>query len=189
MAPGDEDDSGGRPVLMGLGALLVVTLLVGGLVSAMALGAAKLTGIGESSGAGPAVRPSLYIPSGDPTTRPQAYPDPSGYERPSAEPSPSETFSTPPPDRSRRITLQAFPTQVSPGERINLTGVYPRGEGAVLQVQRFEGTWTDFATVSARVSGGIYNTYVLTSRSGKARFRMTDTASGRSSNPVTVTVR
>ena len=59
----------------------------------------------------------------------------------------------------------------------------------MLQVQRFEGTWTDFATVSARVSGGIYNTYVLTSRSGKARFRMTDTVSGRSSNPVTVTVR
>ena len=190
MAPTrEDDDSGGRQVLLGLGALLVVTLLVGGIVSAMALGAAKLTGLGGSSSPGrPAAEPSLYMPTAKPTTRPQAYPDPSGYGRPSPSESPSETFETSAP-RSRKISLQAFPTSVSPGERINLTGVYPAAEGAVLQVQRFEGGWTDFATVTARVSGGIYSTYVLTSRSGPARFRMTDAASGKSSNPVTVTVR
>ena len=190
MGAGD-DDSGRRDVLVGLGALVVITLVVGGVVSAMALGAAKLTGIGDGSSGGPEARPSLFIPSGEPTTSPEAYPDPSGADRPSpsesASPSASESPSRA--DRSRRITLQAFPLEVAPGERINLTGVYPSGEGATLQVQRFEGTWTDFSTVTARVQGGIYNTYVLTSRSGEARFRMLDTVAGRASNPVRVTIR
>ena len=48
----DGEDSGRRQVLVGLGALVVVTLLVGGIVSAMALGAARLTGLGDSSSAG-----------------------------------------------------------------------------------------------------------------------------------------
>lgn len=187
MAPGDED-SGSRQVWMGLGALLVVTLLVGGLVSAVAVGAARLTGLGGSTSRAPAAEPSLFIPSGRPTTRPEVYPDPSGFERPTPSQQPSaESPSAPPRPAGRRITLQAFPTEVAPGERIDLTGVYLAGEGAVLQVQRFEGGWSDFP-VTARVTGGIFNTYVLTSRTGKVRFRVLDTGSGRASNPVTVTV-
>ena len=65
--------------------------------------------------------------------------------------------------------------------------MYPAGEGATLQVQRFEGTWTDFP-VSVTVSGGLYNTYILTSRTGESRFRVTDKALNRSSNPVTVSI-
>ena len=78
--------------------------------------------------------------------------------------------------------------RVAPGERINLTGVYPRGEGATMQVQRFENGWTDFP-VTARVSGGTFTTYVLTGRTGESRWRVTDVTSGRSSNPVRVTIR
>ena len=38
-------------------------------------------------------------------------------------------------------------------EQIDLTGVYPGGEGAILQVQRFEdGSWDDFP-VAVSVSG------------------------------------
>jgi hypothetical protein len=187
MAPSDDEDSSWhRQVLVGLGALLVVTLLVGGVVSVVALGAAKLTGMGGSSPDGPAAAPSLYIPTGRPTTTPEAYPDPSGFERPS--PSAVETSTREAePERRNRISLQAFPTEVSPGERINLTGVYLNGEGATLQVQRFEGSWTDFP-VDARVSGGIFETYVLTSRTGKVRFRVTDISTGRSSNPVSVRI-
>jgi hypothetical protein len=190
MAPSDGEDSGRRQVLVGLGALVVVTLLVGGIVSAMALGAARITGLGDSSSAGgPAEEPSLYIPPGEPSTSPEVYPDPT---RPDAEePSESPTEQEPsekPGRESKKITLQAFPLEASAGERITMTGVYPAGEGATLQVQRFEGTWADFP-VSATVSGGIYNTYILTSRTGEARFRVTDKALNRSSNPVTITIR
>ena len=189
MAPRDDDDSGRRQVLIGLGALVVVTLLVGGIVSAMALGAARLTGLGDSSSAGgPVEAPSLYIPPGEPSTSPEVYPDPTRPDREEPSEPPSEEPTQNPARQSKKISLQAFPQEVSPGERITLTGVYPAGEGATLQVQRFEGTWTDFP-VSATVSGGIYNTYILTSRTGEARFRVTDKALNRSSNPVTVTIR
>lgn len=189
MAPSDDEDSGSRQVLIGLGALVVVTLLVGGIVSAMALGAARLTGLGESSSAGgPAEAPSLYMPTGEPTTTPQAYPDPTRPDREEPSESPSAEETPEPRGQSKKITLQAFPLEASGGERITLTGVYPAGEGATLQVQRFEGAWTDFP-VSATVSGGTYSTYIITSRTGEARFRVTDKALGRSSNPVTVTIR
>jgi hypothetical protein len=192
MAPSTDDEpTRTHPVLVGLAALAVISLLVGGIVSVIALGAAKLSGIDSSSADGPAVPPSLYMPTDVPTTRPDSYVNPSDFPQPS--PSPSESGSVSPSsepspsERSRAITLQVFPNEVSPGERINLTGVYPSGEGAVLQVQRFENGWTDFP-VNANVSGGIYNTYVLTSRTGRARFRVIDHALNRASNPVTVTV-
>jgi hypothetical protein len=189
MASRDDDESGRRQVLIGLGALVVVTLLVGGIVSAMALGAARLTGLGDSSSTGePAEAPSLYIPPGEPTTTPESYPDPTRPDREEPSESASVEPTQNPARQSKRITLQAFPLDASAGERITMTGVYPAGEGATLQVQRFEGTWTDFP-VSVTVSGGIYNTYILTSRTGEARFRVTDKALGRSSNPVTVTIR
>ena len=60
--------------------------------------------------------------------------------------------------------------------------------GVRLQVQRFEGGgWTDFP-VSARVSGGQFNTYITTSRSGATRFRVFDQAAGKPSNPVRVQI-
>lgn len=190
MAPSTDDESSGtHPVLVGLVALAVISLLVGGVVSVIALGAAKVTGLDSSAVGGPTVQPSLYMPTGVPTTRPDSYVDPSDFPEASETPSESDTASSEPTpsERSRAITLQAFPTQVSPGERINLTGVYQAGEGAVLQVQRFEGGWSDFP-VSANVSGGIFNTFILTSRTGKARFRVFDHALNRASNPVTVTI-
>lgn len=192
MAPRDDESPetpGTHPILVGLAALVVFSLLVGGIISVIALGAAKVSGIDGSSAGGPTEAASLFMPTGDPTTTPDSYVDPSDFPQPSPstpgsdsaspEPSPSE--------RSRTITLQAFPTEVSPGERINLTGVYAAGEGAMLQVQRFENGWTDFP-VNASVSGGIFNTYVITSRTGQARFRVIDHALNRASNPVTVRV-
>lgn len=188
MAPGNDESDGARPVFAGLAALVVISLLVAGVVSVVALGAVKLSGIDRSSAGGPAQAPSLYIPPGEPTTTPESFPDPSDFEEPGPSASESQLEEPSPEKRSRAITLQAFPLEVSPGERINLTGVYPGGEGAVLQVQRFENGWTDFP-VDAGVSGGIYQTFILTSRTGVARFRMIDHALNRASNPVTVTIR
>lgn len=181
----DDDDSGWRPVLLGLGALAGVSLLVGGLVAIVALGVVGVTGLGGSSASGPSVAPSLYMPPLNATT---GTPDPSGPASSSpAVPVPSTTQTTRPRRKTKRITLTAYPRNVRPSERINLTGVYPRAEGASLQVQRFEHGWVDFPT-RATVRGGIFATYVLTGRSGDSRFRMYDAAAGRASNPVTVTV-
>ncbi len=58
-------------------------------------------------------------------------------------------------------------------EQIDLTGVYPGGEGAILQVQRFEnGTWTDFPASPVSVSDQTFSTYVQTGQPGVQRFRM-----------------
>jgi hypothetical protein len=189
MASDDGDGSWARQLLLGLGALAGVALLVGLVVGALTIGAVSITGLGESSGSASS-RPSLYIPTAEPTTSPQPYPDPVGPSNQptrSDEPSPTPSEQPSRTKKPRTITLQAFPGHVSPSERIYLTGVYQDGEGAGLQVQRFEGHWVDFP-VDATVRGGIFDTYVITGRSGVNRFRVVDTGTGRASNPVSVTV-
>ena len=73
-------------------------------------------------------------------------------------------------------------------QQIDLTGTYPTGEGAILQVQRFEaGAWQDFP-VTMSVNGSTFATYVQTSRVGPNKFRVIDTETAKLSNEVTVTV-
>ena len=76
---------------------------------------------------------------------------------------------------------------MSPNERVNLTGAYPRGDGAELQVQRFDGRWTDFL-VTVPVRSGHFSTYVQSSQPGRQRFRVIDHAAGHASNEVRVTI-
>jgi len=185
--PEDEDAPWTRQLLVGAGVLVAVALVIGGVVSAIALGAVNVTGI-NSAGNGPSKPPSLYIPSGSPTTRPETFPDPARPSgSPSTAPSPSSSATPKKNKKVRAISLQAFPGKVSANQRINLTGVYQGGEGAQLQVQRFDGGWTDFP-VSTSVSGGLFNTYIFSGRSGMNRFRMVDKASGRHSNAVRVRI-
>ncbi len=190
MAPTDDETSWTRQLVIGLAALVVAALVIGGVVSVLALGAVQVTGVSGAKRAA-AQAPSLYLPSGDPTEKLDGYPDPSG--RPSATasgsaaPSPSAT-PTKKKKKKRAIALQAVPRQVAPGQRITLSGVYKGGEGVRLQVQRLQGgDWTDFP-VSVRVSGGRFNTYIITSRSGATRFRVLDQAAGKASNAVRVTI-
>lgn len=197
MADGDESPWY-RPLLMGVGALVGVALLVGGVISLVALGAVNITGIGGSDN-GPQAKPSLYFPEHSrsasdeddqgPSLSDLGGRDPRETESPSATPTESKS---PKPEKKRKprsvISLSASPVEVSPMEQIYLSGTYPGGEGASLQVQRFEGSWTDFPS-SASVSGGTFSTYVMTGQSGPNKFRVVDPASGKSSNAVTVTVR
>ena len=185
MARDDEDVPWTRQLAVGVGVLVAVALVIGGVMSVVALGAAKVTGLGGSHASATAP-PSLYFPSDDPTTTPETYPDPNGSDEPSPSPS-SESPSAKPTQKTRPITLQAFPQQVPPNERINLTGVYQGGEGARLQVQRFENGWVDFP-VSTSVSGGSFTTYIYTGRSGANRFRVIDKEADKASNPVRVRV-
>ncbi len=86
------------------------------------------------------------------------------------------------------ITLSAGQNAVGVFDQIDLTGVYPGGEGRVLQVERMEGgTWVEFnATVA--VSNETFSTFVQSGQAGPNRFRVVDSSDATTSNPVTVRV-
>ena len=188
MARNDDDEAPlTRQLLVGVAALLVVALLVAGVVSVVALGAARVTGI---DGAGPTAQRGTQplLPERGPDD--EAGPVSGSGRRATFLNEPQDGRSTKHPAKPKKkvFSLQATPEQVAPNERITLTGRYPGHDGAQLQVQRFETGWVDFP-VRARVSAGAYSTYILTGRSGVQRLRMADPAGDRTSNPVRVTVR
>jgi hypothetical protein len=185
MARKDTEAPWTRQLLVGVVALVVVALLVGGIVSVVALGAARVAGIDDSRPTATA-RPSLYFPSGDPTTAVDPYPAPTGPQ--GASPTRSASPTAKPRRKPVGITLQASPLEVAPGERITLTGSYRGHDGAQLQVQRFQGGWVDFPARTT-VSGGTFSTYIMTTHTGVNRLRVTDPAAARASTGVRVTVR
>ena len=177
-------DDEGHPVISGLAALVGVGVVVGLLVSGGALAASSMLGLsgGDESGTASSHQ-SMYLPKPSDTvqeTDPQITLQP-GEETPTG----SETASEAP---KFAISLSSASTDVGAMEEIYLTGVYPGGEGAVVQVQRFEsGKWVDFP-VDASVSGETFSTYVQTARTGVNRFRVRDTSGPDVSNEVRVTV-
>lgn len=189
----DEQGTREHPVAYGLLALVGVAVVVGLILGLAALGGARVMGVGEptteSTGDGEA---SMYLPKPEPT-KPDSGPALTlapGEEAPpsAAEPDPEESKTTAKPEKA--ISLSAGQTAVSPMQNIDLTGVYPGGEGAILQVQRFEnGTWTDFPASPVSVSDQTFSTYVQTGQPGVQRFRMLDTGTGETSNEVRVTVQ
>lgn len=195
----DQDE---RPVLSGLVALVAVAVVVGLLAGVGALAVSRMAGLTGASGdpgSTPEGGDTLYLP--DPTITPgddgplvtllPTDDDETATDQPTDEESEEPRKKR---DREKKdedesqIVLSASQQSVSPMERIDLTGVYPGGEGAILRVQRFEsGQWADFP-VSANVANETFTTYVETGRSGVNRFRMIDPATGRTSNEVRVTV-
>lgn len=175
-------DTENRPVLTGLIALVGVAVTIGLLGGLAVMVGVKATGIGDTS--------SASDDSGTPSTFRLPKPSDTGSSAPmpeeSVEPSPgTETSSEAP---AEAISLTATQQSVSPMQQIDLTGTYQSGEGAILQVQRFEnGAWQDFP-VTMSVSGGTFATYVQTSRTGPNKFRVVDTDTEVTSNEITVTV-
>lgn len=186
----DED----RPILTGLIALVAVALVVGVVLGAAALVGTKILGVGgdDVSSAEATSGESMYLPRPQKTESadgPLITLSPTGGTASgsaSASPSDSPTKSKPP-KKKKKISLAAAQTTVPSMGRIDLTGVYPQGEGAILMVQRFEGKWDDFG-VTISVSNGTFATYIQTGRSGVNRFRVVDTDTGVPSNEVRVTI-
>ncbi|HCB03300.1 MAG TPA: hypothetical protein PLZ93_07345 [Nocardioides sp.] len=180
-----QDERRYHPIIAGLVALVGVGVVVGLLVSGAALAGSSMLGLGDDGDEGTtSSQQSMYLPTPVPTesaSGPQITLEP-GVESPSAPPSSSATPEFP-------ISLSTSSVQVSPMEEIYLTGIYPGGEGAVVQVQRLEnGTWEDFATVDAVVSGETFSTYVQTGQVGVSKFRVRDTDGPQVSNEVRVRV-
>ncbi|GAA1946982.1 hypothetical protein GCM10009798_02520 [Nocardioides panacihumi] len=173
-----------HPIAAGFVALVGVGLAVGLLLGVFTLVVARVAGLGGDDGSTAAnAGPSLYLPSPVPTESASGQPD-SAASQPAAPP--PSTKAAP----AKRITLQAGEAAVAAMQRIDLSGVYTGGEGAVLQVQRIGdgGTWEDFP-VTAAVSGQTFSTFVQTGRAGVQKFRVRDSDSRLVSNVVSVTVR
>jgi cell division protein FtsN len=173
-------DTEKRPVLTGLVALVGVAVVIGLLGGLAVTVGVKATGIGGSSSAGASDETPATFELPRPSDTSTVTPPEETAQVPGEEPS-SEA-----PDTG--ISLTAPQQSVGAMQQIDLTGTYPGGEGAVLQVQRFENEqWTDFP-VTMSVSGGTFATYVQTGRTGPNKWRVVDTDSDVVSNEVTVTV-
>lgn len=178
-----------HPVLTGVVALVAVALTVGLILGGGALAATRVLGFGGSDEAtsGSTAQETMFLPPVEPTTPDSEplitlAPGPQG----SISQFPSEPSESQEPETG--ISLQSGQTAVGPMERIDLTGVYPGGEGAILQVQQFEnGSWGDFP-VTASVSNETFSTYIQTSQPGVNRFRVVDTDDDEVSNEVKVTI-
>ena len=194
-----------RPVLTGLVALVAVALVVGLVAGFAVLAGTRIVGLGggattASDDGSPTSGETLDLPEPTPTEQPSAplvtllpgggdaeesAQDGSGEK--SGAKGRSKKKSKEEPDKSV-ISLSAGQLSVGPMERIDLTGTFPGGEGAVLQVQRLEGgTWEDFP-VTVSVSNGTFATYVQSGDPGPNQFRVKDSDSPRTSNPVKVQV-
>lgn len=178
----------GHPIVAGLVALVGVAVVVGLILGGVAIAGARVLGLGEDGGSGDSTSErSLYVPRPEKTpkeTEPQITLAPDGSTE-TAAPTQKPTRSESP---RKQITLSAGATTVGSMERLDLTGVYAGGEGAILRVERFAGgSWQDFG-VTVSVSDETFSTYVQTGVLGVNKFRVVDTDSGMESNEVRVTI-
>ena len=196
----DDDEVQGstterHPIMAGIFALLAVGLVVGLILGGAALAATKVLGVGddETADADTTSGASLYLPRPERTGRPDGplitLAPPASGSTEQTDPTDAETEPTDKKtEEESAITLSAGQTSVGPMEPIDLTGVYPGGEGAILQVQQFTaGKWDEFP-VTTPVSNETFTTYIQTSQPGVNRFRMIDTKSGETSNEVRVRI-
>lgn len=187
----DRPDDEGHPIVAGVIALVGVGLVVGLILAVVVLVGTKVLGLGDGGSAGSASgEHSMYLPKPQKTPTPTdaqitlepgTTPTESDASSPSDDPSKSKS-----PDKE--ISLSSSVTSVGPMEQFTLTGVYPGGEGAILQVQRFQGgEWTDFQATGS-VSDETFAIPVQTGVPGMNRFRVVDTDSGLQSAEVRITI-
>ncbi len=176
-------DTKDHPVLTGLIALVAVAAVVGIIGGLAALVGSKVLGLDGDAAAtesDASSGTSLYLP--EPTITSETPPLEPGAS-PTNEPTRSSSR-----EPLSEISLSAGQESVLAMQQIDFTGTYTTGEGAILQVQRFEsGQWSDFP-VTMSVSNQTFSTYVQTSQAGKNRFRVIDTDKDTVSNEVVVTV-
>ncbi|GAB3198753.1 hypothetical protein GCM10027062_13790 [Nocardioides hungaricus] len=181
-----------HPIAAGLIALAGVAVVVGLVLGLVVAAGSNVLGLGSDGGGGStSSEASMYLP------RPQKTPTATAPEYTLAPPvdgtsgTPSQPSSSEPTESEsprKQITLSASTTTSAPMEQFDLTGVYPSGEGAILQVQRFEGgAWVDF-NATGSVSGGTFQIPVYTSQAGVNRFRVVDSDTGLESNEIRVTI-
>ncbi len=191
-----------NPVASGLIALVAVAVVVGILGAIGVVVATRVLGLNEASDAAAnsngRAGDSFTMPDPVPTTaasdplvtliasdEESDVPSGSESESESEEAEDEESESEEP--EEGEITLSQGAFEVGPGEQLYLSGIYPGGEGTVLDIQsRVEGgSWDDFP-VDVNVANETFSTYVETYRTGTITWRVVDTANGIKSNEVRV---
>ncbi|MDN5892884.1 MAG: hypothetical protein L0H93_02560 [Nocardioides sp.] len=194
-----EEDN---PVRSGVIALVAVAVVVGLLAGFAALLGSSMLGFGDDNGSASDTSDidagdSLFMPDYVPTevgSGPLITLLPTGTD--SASESSSSKSADGPEKKKRKkpkkaknaITLSQGASEVAPGQELYLSGIYPSGEGASLDIQvRSEGgEWADFP-VDVSVSNKTFSTYVYTDKTGDLEWRVIDKSNGKTSNPVKVT--
>ncbi|MBC7279746.1 hypothetical protein [Nocardioides sp.] len=191
-----------HPIAAGVTALVAVAVGVGLIVGIGMFVGANILGLGGDGAASdqatdPDAGASLYAPSPKPTktaTGPAITLDASPTSAPekkagSVSDSTSSSSVAVEEKTAKKITLQAGIVEAKPMERIDITGIYPGGEGAILRLERDEGEgWAEFGIPDVSVTGEQFSTVIQTGRIGKHSFRMKDIDTGTYSNVVTVTI-
>jgi hypothetical protein len=180
-----------RPVIAGLLALVGVAVAVGLIAAVAFVAGARMLGLSGGSGAdvlGDNAGATMVVPKPQ-KTHPASGPSITLGSSPTS----ASSNAKPPPKikkLKKRISLQAGETSVAPMGRIDLTGTYPGGEGAVLNVQKLSnGSWQDFYSISATVTNGTFSTYIQTGTPGMNKFRVIDSDTHLASNEVRVQIR
>lgn len=193
-----------NPVRSGLIALVAVAVVVGLLVGLGAMFGSNVLGLGNGDGSSGdsgevGEGESLFMPDYVPTERAsgplitllptgdEESSDEESDESESASESESTTEKKTRKKRKRPITLSQGSFEVSPGQELYLSGVYPNGEGVQLdiQVRSAGGEWSTFP-VKTSVSNETFSTYVYTDQTGDLEWRVIDPDTGKTSNPVKV---
>lgn len=190
--PGRDEN----PVVSGVVALLAVAVVVGVLAGIGALAATRWLGIDGSSeldNGEPGAGDTLYMPKPRKTA---AADGPLVTLAPSDSPTDFVTETTPDEPRTENtrdvdpnLSLTAGSTSVAAGEELMLSGTYVGGEGSVLDIYYNvdDSGWEEFP-LDTNVSGGIFQTFVATWKTGRVEWRVQDESSGRRSNSVAVTI-
>lgn len=186
------DEADDRPVLVGVIALAGVSLVVGLIVALVVMGGTRVTGLaggGGGGGGGGGPEPTMSLPAISETE----------YENPTLTLTPESTDGAPEgegeapaetetSEAEAQITLEISTTTAAPMERIDVSGVYTGGDGAVLSIQRFtDGTWNDI-TSNAAVAGEQFSTFIALGRPGENQIRAYDAAADLASNEVAVVI-
>ena len=192
-----------RPVAAGVRALVLVAVVTG-IVAAVAIAVAVKTSSLANHRAAFDSGMTLQMPSFSaepnqlqplvlPVVTPTVSATPTDSYTDSAAPNPSYSVQPLPSGQSG-----AFPINLQSGERnvtilLDLSGTYPQGEGAVLQLQQFvKGAWVDFAppgqTGQFVVGGGLFSGSITPTGRGPEEFRVRNISSSDVSNSIAVNV-
>ncbi|UUZ61424.1 hypothetical protein [Nocardioides sp. B-3] len=178
-------DTEDRPVLTGLIALVAVAAVIGIIGGLAALVGSKVMGLDGDPAASAqddsTNSATLYLPEPTITSETVVPETPASPTAESVDPSTSATTS--------EISLTAGQQSVTAMQSIDLTGTFPTGEGAILQVQQKvgDGEWRDFP-VTMTVSNQTFGGTIQTGQPGVNTFRVIDTDKDILSNEVVVTV-
>ncbi|UYM05618.1 hypothetical protein [Solicola gregarius] len=183
----DPDGARNRLLVKLIGGLVIAGIVIGLVVGL--LGTTVLRSMGLKEQPPPAATPrdhSTEIIDGgsdDETPSDEGEDEGDESETPDDESTDNASDDRPPAE------LRATPNPAEPGEEITLAGSFRKLHGGVLQVQRREGgTWTDFPVTANVNPNGTFSTYILTSRTGTAPFRLLHEPTGRTTPVVRITI-